>query len=185
MNDQEAGLLAAAIAFLGMALMIQWAFIGLLKRVESLEGMLQTELNIRQTNDERMSERLFSIAEHIKANMEKLTTPRPVTPKPESYYIELFPDDESRWAFVIYRIYDSSMDKWSATPLDERDHGQEFEWHPTPELATAAAVALLEQVKKADTELYAKWAEQDKANEAKWKDGDIPINEPSMRDERE
>lgn len=106
----------------------------------------------------------------IQAELEKLTTPRQPIPKPDSYYIELFDGGGAEWAFVLYRVNQSGhSDSWSASPLDESDHGQKFEWHPTAQEATTAAVALLDQVKKADAERYAKWAEEDKEEEEKWK----------------
>jgi len=99
MPDREAGLMALAIAFFGMGLMCQWAFMGLLKRIESLEAMLRDELKLRQSNDERMSERLFSLADHIKANLEKLTKPKVPKADPFDRHLEIYHTSDGKWTW--------------------------------------------------------------------------------------
>lgn len=171
MPDRDLALWFAVAAFIGSTVYLQWAFFGLLRRLESMEAMLLAELKVRQSHDERVCESLLDIGSHIKEDLEKLTKPKPPIKKPDGYHIELFPDEESQWAFVIYRVDGTGYnDNWSAAPLDDGDHGQKFEWYPTAEGAIAVAVPLLEKIKQADAELYAKWAEEDKEEDAKWED---------------
>jgi len=63
----------AVAAFLGSTVYLQWAFFGLLRRLESMEAMLLAELKVRQSHDERVCESLLDIGSHIKENLEKLT----------------------------------------------------------------------------------------------------------------